>query len=228
MWMDDNVLPRAVLDRDDVLGIAVEHSALRITVDRSGFQISVGAPGIDVSSLEAAFGGVFSIMRPVNLHIAFGRTLSSLELDVVNYDDARKNFAKKCTGPLDGGFEVVDGAATVDLVTNASQLHVEFGVASNQELRERLRTPLQSSKTGLALPSLSRIGSKIPEVVLLSDVDWRTSGNFKKPDDQDLASCWRYVLSAIEAVNGDASAVGHALARNMEERGNCDGFNRGA
>lgn len=228
VWMDDNVLPRAVLDQDDALGVAVEHSALRITIDRSGFQISVGAPGIDISSLEAAFDGIFSIMRPVNLHIAFGRTLSSVKLDVASYDDARQNFARKCTGSLDDGFEIVDGAAAVDLVTNTSHLHVEFGVASKGELRERLRSPVRGSKTGLELPSLSRVRSEIPDVVLLSDVHWLASRSFKKPDDQDPTSCWRYVLSAIEAVNEDASTVGHALARNAEERGKRDELNRGA
>jgi hypothetical protein len=128
--MDDNVVPRAVLDKDDVLGVAVEYQELRVTIHRSGFQISVGAPDLDVTALEAVFGGVFSIMRPGNLHVAAGRILSSVGIDVADYDDARRNFARKCTGPLADGFEIADGAAVVDLTTNTSRLKVEFGIVS--------------------------------------------------------------------------------------------------
>ncbi len=228
VWIDDNVLPRAVLDQDDTLGVAVENSALRVTVNRSGFQISVGAPHLDVSTLEAVLGGVFLIMRPANLHIATGRILSSLELDVASYDDARRNFARQCTGSLDGGFEVVDGSATVDLVTKTSKLKVTFGVASKQELRETLRTPRQGSSTGLKFPPLLHVRSEIPDVVLLSDVDWFALKGFKIHDGQDPTSCWQYVLSVVEALNGDASTVGRALARNAKERRTCDELNRGA
>lgn len=228
VWIDDNVLPRAVLDTDDVLGIAVEYQELRVTIHRSGFEISVGAPDLDVTALEAAFGGVFSIMRPGNLHISACRTLSSVDLDAANYDDARQNFATKCAGPLDDRFEVADGAAIVDLATNTSRLKVEFGIVNKQELRERLRKPRQISDTGLELSPLLRVRSEIPDVALMSDVSWFASRNFKKPDGQDPASCWRYVLSSIEAANDDVSAVGYALARNAKERRMRDELNRGA
>jgi hypothetical protein len=228
VWIDDNVLPLAVLGQDDTLGVAIGNRALRVTVDKSGFGISVGAPGLDVSTLEAVFDGILSIMRPAQLHIAAGRTLSTAELDFANYDNTRQKFSRQCAGSLDDRFKAVDGSVTVDLATKTSLLQVTFGVVSNQEIRERLRKPLPGSKSRLALPPLLNVRSKIPDVSLLFDVDWHPLRSLGTNGDQDLTLLWQYILNSVEAINGDASAIGHALVRNMRERGTCDELDRGA
>lgn len=228
VWIDDNVSPLAVLERADALGVAIGHRALRVTVERSGFTISVGAIGLDISALEPVFEGIFSIIRPTHLHITAGRILSTTELDFANYDETRQNFSRQCTGLLADGFQAVDGSAAADLATNTSLLEVRFGVVSKQELRDRLRTPLSAAKSGLALPRLQNVKSKIPDVSLLFDVDWRPLRSFGTHDEQGSAPPWQYLLNAVEAINSGASAIGNTIARNMRERATYDELDRGA
>jgi hypothetical protein len=225
-WVDDNLVPRAILDQEDVLGVAIGQQELRCTIEKHGFQVSLGAPGLAISKMEEFFGGIFDIMKPCNLHIYAGRTLITSELET-DYDETRRRFARRCSGELESTFDLQDASAAIDISLPGSQLHAEFGVASKQELRDRLRMPPRG-RTAVDLPALARPKIEPPEVAVLCDSTWTVSRGHKFSNNEDAGASWEYTVAAIDTVNTDNYALTRALTRNLREGGGRDELHRGA
>ncbi len=225
-WVDDNESPRAILDEDEVVGVAVGHRNLRLTMHRTGFDISVGSPRIDIDPLERVVPAIARIFRSRGVHVASGRTVHTYEIDA-DYDLLRRRLGRRVTGGQVGeGFEEIDCSALVDFSQKDRRLQVEFGVVRAEELEERLRSPGRGRLRGLDLPRVSDVGEGFPSVSLLCDATWRALRSYPAADD-DYTMLWNYITDSIRRIDADSALVADELGRSTEQEVR-DEFGRGA
>jgi len=215
-WIDDNESPRAVLDEDEALGVAVGHRNLRLTMHRTGFDISVGSPRISIEPLEGVFSAVADIFRPRGVHVAIARTVHTYDMEA-DYKNPRQRLAQRVTGLAAGeGFGPTDCSLLVDFSREYCKLQVEFGIVDADELEERLRGTGMGRLSGLDLPRVSDVGRDFPPLSLLCDSTWRPLRSYPIASD-DTSLLWNYIRESISRVNSDCASIADDLGRFVEQ-----------
>ncbi len=214
-WVDDNESPRAVLDEDEALGVAVGHRNLRLTMHRTGFNISVGSPRISIEPLKGVFSAVAGIFKPRSVHVAVARTVHTYNMEA-DCKLSRRRLAQRVTGPVGEGFGPTDCSLLVDFSQEYCKLQVEFGVVDADELEGRLRGTGMGRLRGLDLPRVSDVGGDFPPVSLLCDSTWRPLKSYPNASD-DTSLLWNYIKESISRVDSDCASVATDLGRFTEQ-----------
>lgn len=231
-WIDQNIDARGVLDQEDVLGVAVSDPDLRVTVSRSGFDISLGGPHLLIDPLQPLISGIIEVVKPAGVHMASGFVSSSTAL-VGEYDSLRSAFARRCFGlnaPV--GFETVDASVLADLKTETGTQQVEFGVVTDGELMSRLEHPEISRLVTDRAPintSAKSVADRISPVGLFCDSVWRcTTRRAALPASDSSNDIWHHLSDTSNAVVSECLQVLGQIADSLHGGGEVDEHSVGA
>lgn len=173
-WFEENVDVDAFSEDGEHIGIAVGLAAQRLIVERSGLTIQLRTHKADLAPLIRAIAGSFDVLAPHNVRARLYTGAWSVPL-AREYDESRKALAKRAVGDLGDTGEALDCATLTDIRTDSGLVAVEFGVVSEQELRDRLRDPALgrlATRTPARRPKTVDLPAKLPGASLFLDVLW--------------------------------------------------------
>lgn len=227
-WIDVNLAPIGILDQDEYLGLAVSHRSLRTTLSRSGFDVSLGAPGLKVESVAGLIRGIGQLIRPSGVHLASASVVNTVAVDG-DYNTLRSEFGARCAGLLPDGFRIYDGSALVDASSDDGYFYLEFGIVTAAELKERLEKPALGRLSGRRQRVPADLNDRkhpLPAVSVFCEVNWRAL-QVNADAEEDTDSLYRYVEESTEKANNFATQLAQAIANNAT-KGESHEYSRGA
>jgi hypothetical protein len=229
-WIDLHLQPRGVLDQQDQLGLAIDDPLLRVTISRTGFDISLGRDGLNVEPLEVFMGGLSEVFGSKDIHIAAASLAHSAAVDG-EYEHLRRSFTARCLGPVPAGFTGVDVAALTDIESPTGTMSCEFGVVTDKELTARLTQRTLGRLHGLRgkMQEVHVAGSvAISPVNVFCETVWRTSGAASAPLSGTAAEIWEYVKSVVHVVEEEGSLVTDSVVESLSQSGGAREYGYGA
>ena len=154
-WVENNTAPLAFASHDDAVGLAFQHPAIRLSVDRRGFTIEDGAAhGNPLAVVRPAIEGLLKAFEPSELTLGSAVTAWSQTHPRDDYDEACKLFAQRLAGPgVESPILTTDASVLADFTGPGWDAQAEWGVVEATELGDVL-TRNQIGRLAANLPEL--------------------------------------------------------------------------